>query len=92
MGTAADLCARHGVSKGSWYYWKRRLGLVLGEPGPAREARFAELVVRAEPSCAEAARGGGAVEVILPGGAVVRVGPGAGEAELAMVLRVLRQC
>jgi hypothetical protein len=94
LGSAAALCARHGVSKGSWYYWKRRLAFFDSRnspPTPAGAARFAELVVREEMAHVQEACGG-VIEVILPGGAVVRVLAGAGERELEIVLRVLRSC
>lgn len=79
-GTMGALCAKHGVSKGAWYYWRRRIG--------SAPKGFAELVVQgaAPPS------GHCAVEVALPSGAVVRVHPGAGEREVALALRALGAC
>lgn len=89
-GTIVAVCARQGVSRGSWYFWKRKLGIASPAAKPRAKfgSGFAELVVRegAPPAAAFA------IEIVLRSGAVVRVGAGAGERELAMVLRVLASC
>ena len=38
-------CARHGVSAGSWYFWKRKLGIAPRRRAAKRGSGFAELVV-----------------------------------------------
>ncbi len=97
-GTAAAICARHGVRAASWSYWRKKLGVVpqggkrpaSGEPRRKRTKvvqGFAELVVRSEGQ--PDTRG---IEIALSGGTVVRVGTGAGERELAMVLKALGAC
>jgi hypothetical protein len=67
-------CAREGVAPNSFYYWKRRLTAELAAPDAA--PRF--LPVRLAPAAA--------VEVALPGGAVVRLTPGC---DLAFVRSLL---
>jgi transposase len=73
----AQFCANEGVSLPSFYAWKRRL---RQEAGPAAEPLFGEgdgprlLPVRLPPAAA--------VELVLPGGAVLRLLPGC---DLALV-------
>jgi len=79
-----QFCAKEGVSLPSFYSWKRRLAAgaggpatpAPGGPGPRR------LPVRLQPAAA-------AVELALPTGAVVRIPPGAAEATLGWLLRLL---
>jgi transposase len=73
----APFCANEGVSLPSFYTWKRRL---RQEAGPAAEPLFGEagaprlLPVQLSPAAA--------VELVLPGGAVLRLLPGC---DLALV-------
>jgi hypothetical protein len=77
----AQFCAQQGVSLPSFYAWKRRLAAAAPDsPGADPGPRL--LPVRL-------AGAGAAVELALPGGAVLRVGPGADEAALAALLRLL---
>src|SRR5262245_27929254 len=65
--SVAAFCAREGVLPNSFYYWKRQLGAADAPPqGPDGPPRF--LPVRLAPAPA--------VELALPGGAVLRLAPG----------------
>ena len=83
--TTAQFCAAEGVSVASLYLWKRRLAATdlaadAVRSGPQAGPRL--LPVRlAEPTPA--------VELVLPTGAVLRIGAGADEATLAALLRLL---
>jgi hypothetical protein len=82
--TPAQFCAAEGVSLPSFYAWKRRLtaavtgpaGTPPGEPGPRLLP-----VHLPDPRTA--------IELALPSGATLRVAPGADEATLRCLLRVL---
>jgi hypothetical protein len=65
--SVAAFCASEGVSANSFFYWKRQL--VTPAPTPASEVppRFLPVHVRAATA---------PVEVVLPGGAILRLGPG----------------
>jgi hypothetical protein len=66
--TPADFCAAEGVSLASFYLWKRRLAAEHGPP--AGEAGMPRLLpVRLTAAATP-------VELVLPGGAVLRLGPG----------------
>ena len=69
----APFCTREGVSLPSFYAWKRRLATAALDPAaaapPAGEAGPRLLPVRL-PALA-------ALELVLPGGAVLRIPPGA---------------
>ena len=65
--SVAAFCAAEGISPNSLFYWKRRLG--AGQAGPAApraEPRFVPVRIHAP----------AAVEIVLPGGAVLRLAPG----------------
>jgi transposase len=62
--SAAAFCAAEGVSPNSFFYWKRR----LAGPAVAPDAGPRFLPVRVAPPSP--------VEVVLPGGAVLRLSPG----------------
>ena len=81
--SVAAVCGRLGIPVANWYYWRKKLSV-----GEARPQAFTELVV------AGAAPGGlsHGIEVALASGIVIRVGEGAGERELALVLRALGAC
>jgi len=82
----AQFCAQEGVSLPSFYAWKRRLAAnPSGAPPDAnpdapRAPRW--LPVRLNGAAAP-------LELALPGGAVVRIVPGADEATLRCLLRLL---
>jgi hypothetical protein len=69
----AEFCAAEGVSLPSFYSWKRRLNAERGSPvaeQPADAPPGPRLLPVRLPSASPA------VELVLPGGAVLRVGPG----------------
>jgi hypothetical protein len=76
--TVADFCEREGVSTPTFYAWKRRLAAdaVNGQATRRSTPLFVPL------SLGAAAAG---VRIVLPGGAVVELPPGADE-------RLLRTC
>jgi hypothetical protein len=76
---AAQFCAAEGVSVASLYHWKRRLTTATPAT-PADDPRLlpARLASPATP-----------LELLLPGGAVLRVGTGADPDTLAALLRLL---
>jgi hypothetical protein len=76
--TVADFCEREGVSTPTFYAWKRRLNghAVNGQTARRSAPLFVPITVGA------AAAG---VRIVLPGGAVVELPPGADE-------RLLRTC
>ena len=80
----AQFCAAEGVSLPSFYSWKRRLAAQASgpaAPAPA-EADPRLLPVHLQPLPA-------AVELSLPQGGVLRIPPGADEATLRCLLRLL---
>ena len=82
----AQFCAQEGVSLPSFYAWKRRLAANASGATPAANAGAPRaprwLPVRLHDAPAP-------VELALPGGAVVRIAPGADEATLRCLLRLL---
>jgi transposase len=83
--TTAQFCAAEGVSVASFYLWKRRLAAQGFSAGPELsrpEAGPRFLPVRLADKTP-------AIELVLPGGAVLRLGPGADEASLGSLLRLL---
>jgi hypothetical protein len=83
--TTAQFCAAEGVSVASFYLWRRRLAAAefpAGAENSGHQAGPRLLPVHlAEPTPA--------VELVLPTGAVLRIGAGADEATLAALLRLL---
>jgi hypothetical protein len=71
--TVAQFCAAEAVSVASFYLWKRRLAAAAAGDAPR------VLPVRLAPSAAP-------VELVLPSGAVLRIGPGC---DLAFVRSLL---
>ena len=71
--TAVAFCAKEGVSPPSFYAWRRRLRLPPAEqadrptPAPLETARLVPVRLLAAPA---------PVELVLPGGAVLRLAPG----------------
>ena len=83
--TAAQFCAAEGVSVASFYLWKRRLA--AADPSPAAGASAPPDGPRLLP--VRLPDRGPAVELVLPTGAVLRIGAGADEATLRGLLRLL---
>lgn len=77
----AQFCAQEGVSLPSFYSWKRRLGRETLD-GAAEESGPRLLPVRLHDSCS-------ALELVLPGGIVLRVAAGADQATLRCLLSLL---
>ena len=75
----AGYCLEHGLSEGSFYYWRKKLEKVETCSGAA--ASFVELEL--------APPGDAALEVVLAHGRRVQVHPGFDEATLARVVSVL---
>ena len=82
----AAFCAQEGVSLPSFYSWKRRLA--APDPGagtedvPGEDAGPRLLPVRLHDPVVP-------IELVLPTGATLRIGPGADEATLRCLLRLL---
>jgi hypothetical protein len=83
--TTAQFCAAEGVSVASFYLWKRRLtaadlptGAAISDPQAGPRLVPVRL---ADPAPA--------VELVLPTGAVLRIGAGADAATLTSLLRLL---
>jgi hypothetical protein len=90
---AARFAAREGVNPRTLTFWKWKLSRAAGGADGGAPARagteagvaFVEMLRAAVP----AAAGAPALEVVLPGGAHVRVGPGFDPATLRALLAVL---
>lgn len=84
--TPAQFCAHEGVSLASFYAWKRRLAATADVPadGRARPDADADAGPRLLPVRLAAPHH--AVELVLPGGTVLRLGPGC---DLAFVRALL---
>jgi hypothetical protein len=84
--TTAQFCAAEGVSIASFYLWRRRLTAVDASTAPAnpsgREPGPRLLAVHLPDRNTT-------VELVLPTGAVLRIGAGADEATLRCLLRLL---
>jgi hypothetical protein len=78
--TAAQFCAAEAVAVASLYHWKRRLAAPAPPAAPPDAPRL--LPVRLAPAAAP-------LELLLPSGAILRVGPGADPDALATLLRLL---
>jgi transposase len=82
----AEFCAAEGVSLPSFYSWKRRLAAPDPSAGtehvPGEDAGPRLLPVRLHDPVAP-------IELVLPGGAVLRIGAGADETTLRCLLRLL---
>src|ERR1041384_2205974 len=80
--TTAQFCAAEGVSVASFYLWKRRPAPPASSELSGPQAGPRLLPVRlTDPAPA--------VELVLPTGAVLRIGAGADEATLTALLRLL---
>ena len=76
------VCDRHRLSAATFYAWRRRLRRGAAEPAPFLPV---QVVADAPPPRA------GTLEVVLAGGAVLRVAPGFDPATLRQLLAVLRE-
>jgi transposase len=79
--TVAEFCAAEGVSVPAFYQWKRTLAAADIPLSPSTPTTFVPL--RIAPANAPA------VELVLPGGAVLRFPPGTDPATIAAVVRHL---
>jgi len=93
--TARAYCGEHGLKENSFYAWRRELRRRDGEaapavdgPGPSAELRKQPRFVTVE---VPAARAEAPIEIVLPGGALVRLSGHADHATVAGVLRALRE-
>jgi transposase len=77
----AEFCAREGVSVASFYLWKRRLAAENTSPAPKDAAPRLLPVCFQEPAAP--------IELVLPGGTLVRIAAGADEATLRCLLQLL---
>jgi transposase len=80
--TIAQFCAAEGVSVPSFYLWRRRL-TTTADAVPEHAAAAPRLLPLRLPHPVPA------IELVLPSGAVLRCGPGADEATLTALLRLL---
>jgi hypothetical protein len=76
----SQFCAREGIALPTFYSWRRRL--VAEADAPTAEAGPRLLPVRLAASPAP-------LELALPGGAVLRIGPGADPDSLRLMLGLL---
>lgn len=74
--TVAAFCAAEGISLNSFFYWKKRLDPRTAEPADTDPPRL--IPIRLQPSSP--------VEIVLPSGAILRLGPGC---DLAFVRSLL---
>jgi hypothetical protein len=89
-----DYCAAHGLSRKTFDWWAWRLERVDRDAGgPAEPARFLPVGIAGAPGAVTAPGVMGAaverIEIALPDGVLVRVGPGFDAAALQRVLEVL---
>jgi len=102
--SAAEVARKHGISTGLLYTWRQRLlagpNAVITRTAP----RFAEVAMAAAPAAAEpgppavmaasptpSPRSAGLIEIILPGGASVRVDAEVDARALRRVLSALQE-
>ena len=77
--SVADFCDREGISTASFYAWKRRLAQL---PSPAERDGTDFVPVRLVPASP-------ALELLLPCGSVLRIGPDCDAALLRQILTLL---
>jgi hypothetical protein len=80
--TPAQFCTQEGVALPSFYSWRRRLHAEQPAAAPAEQLAPTLFPVRLAPAHAS-------LELVLPGGAVLRIGPDAEVATLRWLLQLL---
>jgi hypothetical protein len=95
----ARYCAQHGLSKSSFYLWRKRLSATGADGVPMVEVIAKSSPTRSSPSLVAGARDGcgdgcgngcGVIEVVLPGAVVIRVDDRVPVARLREVIVMLR--
>jgi len=84
--TATQFCAAEGLALPSFYAWKRRLATEHGDPTPAHPAAGGE---HPSPRLLPVHLHTAALELLLPGGAVLRIPPGCDPAWLRSLVAAL---
>jgi hypothetical protein len=74
-------CEREGLSEPSFYVWRRELARCDRAAVQASSATFVPVHIVAEPNAA--------IEIVLPGGALLRVRPGFDRQTLGQVVALL---
>ena len=77
--SALDFCRQEGIASQSLYYWKRKLSGPADAPGPAPQFVPVRLSASAP------------VELVLPGGATLRLQPGCDLAFVRSLLQALTE-
>ena len=77
-------CARHGLARPSFYAWRRTLAQ------RDAEVQFVPVRLAAEPTAAPS-NGGAALELLLNGRRLLRIGPGFDAATLKRLLALLEE-
>lgn len=92
--SCARFASRHGLLAATLYAWSHRVGreaATLARAGEARRgAQFTQ--VRVVGAVSLSSSGGGAIEVVVGEGRVVRVLGAVNESQLRTVLRVVSEC
>lgn len=93
--SARAYCGEHGLKANSFYVWRRELRRRDGEAAPAGAGAEPAAALRTQPRFVALqiprADGQAPIEIVLPGGAVVRVNGHADQATIAGVLRALHE-
>lgn len=84
----AAFCRREGLAYWQLLAWRKR----FGEERPSGDASFAELVIGAGGGAQDGSGAAAPVEVLLPGGATIRVHKGADPALLRAVAEAFSRC
>jgi transposase len=93
--TPSQVARKHAISTGQLYTWRRALLRLQTALLSASSAGFAEVEVaerprsRGGPPAAAEIRPGDLIEIVLPGGIIVRIGPQASAPALRCVLAEL---
>jgi hypothetical protein len=83
--TAAQFCASEGVSVASFYHWRRRLGTAgVADPHAAADPHPSPRLLPVHLTNPSPA-----LELVLPTGVVLRLGPNVDAASLGTLLRLL---
>jgi hypothetical protein len=84
--STAQFCAAEGVSVASFYLWRRRLAPANSYPAATTDSDFQP---RPRLLAVQLPERNATVELVLPTGAVLRIGAGADEETLRRLLRLL---